>query len=569
MHKRWLLFVLWWFIAVPSHGTEEVRILIDVSGSMKRTDPQNLRVPALKLLLELLPPGTRAGVWLFADGPEPLLPPAPVDDDWKRQALAASAKIHSRGHYTDIEAALQAAATGWDEPPETGNRHLILLTDGMVDVAGDATADQASRERLLTRLLPRLQKRRIHLYTIALSDQADHPLLKQLAVATDGWNETARSAGQLQRTFLKIFKKAVPRDAVPLEGNRFKVDTSVKEYTLLVFRQPNSPETELIKPSGERWTVADHPDHVRWHREAGYDLVTVANPMPGEWRLVAKVDPDNQVMIVTDLRLKVTPLPNYLVADESLRIDAELTEHGKRITRANFLRLVDFQFRRDATAEPVPLFPGEAAGTYTQTVTDLEPGTYTLQVTARSKTFERHWEQSVAVITNPVRLETTLPQRLGGEAVLRLIPDRNVIDLPHFQAEAVLENGERHPFSPIGEGQWETRIALGEKPLTVTLTVSAIDREGHPLDVAFKPLVLEVQPPPPGEEATAPEEETAEEADEEALEEELEPEAGWPWQAVAIAAGVNALLALLGFLIWQGLRRRARKQRDELLQRLA
>ncbi|BCX80472.1 hypothetical protein MIT9_P0045 [Methylomarinovum caldicuralii] len=567
MRSLALLLLLLCSAAVPA--ADAVRVLIDVSGSMKQTDPQDLRVPALKLLLELLPPETRAGVWLFADQPEPLLSPASVDDAWKRKAAAASAKIHSRGRYTDIEAALRAATADWDKAPEAGSRHLILLTDGMVDVEGGAAADQASRERLLGRLLPALQDRQVHLYTIALSDQADHALLKQLAVATDGWNETTRSAEQLQRVFLRIFKKVVPRDAVPLEGNRFKVDTSVREYTLLVFHQPDSPETELVKPSGEHWTAAQHPDNVRWHRESGYDLVTVTNPMPGEWQLVAKADPDNQVMIVTDLKLKVAPLPNYVLAGDSLTLVAELTEHGKRITEANFLRLVDFQFRRDTTAEPVPLFPGEETGTYTQTVTDLEPGTYTLQVTASSRTFERRREQSVEVITNPVRLETTLPHRPGEDAVLRLIPDLTVIDLHGFHATAVLENGDSRPFQSIGEGQWESRIPVGEAPVTVNLQVEATDSQGHSLPVAFTPLTLEVQP----EEAPAEETATAEEeaVDEESLEEELleeETESGHWWAAAAIAGGANLTLALAGFLLWRWLQRRARRQHEALLQRL-
>lgn len=567
MRSLALLLLLLWSAAVPA--ADAVRVLIDVSGSMKQTDPQNLRVPALKLLLELLPPETRAGVWLFADQPEPLLPPAPVDDAWKRKAAAASAKIHSRGRYTDIEVALQTATADWDKAPEGGSRHLILLTDGMVDVEGDAAADQASRERLLGRLLPALQDRQVHLYTIALSDHADHALLKQLAVATNGWNETTRSAEQLQRVFLKIFKKAVPRDAVPLEGNRFKVDTSVREYTLLAFHQPDSPETELVKPSGERWTAAQHPDNVRWHRDRGYDLVTVTNPMPGEWRLVAKADPDNQVMIVTDLKLKVPPLPNYMLAGDSLSLLAELTEHGKRITEANFLRLVDFQFRRDAAAEPVPLIPGEETGTYTQTVTDLEPGTYTLQVTASSRTFERRWEQSVEVIANPVRLETTLPHRPGEDAVLRLIPDPTVIDLHSFHATAVLENGDSRPFQAIGEGQWESRIPVGEAPVTVNLQVEATDSQGHSLPIAFTPLTLEVQPEePPAEEEAMPEEEAVDEA---ALEEELleeETESGHWWAAAAIAGGANLTLALAGFLLWRWMQRRVRKQHEALLQRL-
>ena len=52
----------------PIVGRPDVRILIDISGSMKQSDPTNLRAPALELIVQLLPPGSKAGVWLFGDG---------------------------------------------------------------------------------------------------------------------------------------------------------------------------------------------------------------------------------------------------------------------------------------------------------------------------------------------------------------------------------------------------------------------------------------------------------------------------------------------------------------------
>ncbi len=51
-----------------SAATSDVRVVIDVSGSMKQNDPQNLRAPGLRLLSGLLPPESAAGVWTFASG---------------------------------------------------------------------------------------------------------------------------------------------------------------------------------------------------------------------------------------------------------------------------------------------------------------------------------------------------------------------------------------------------------------------------------------------------------------------------------------------------------------------
>ena len=43
----------------------DTRVLIDISGSMKQNDPQNLRGAALRLMVALMPKGNRVGVWTF------------------------------------------------------------------------------------------------------------------------------------------------------------------------------------------------------------------------------------------------------------------------------------------------------------------------------------------------------------------------------------------------------------------------------------------------------------------------------------------------------------------------
>jgi hypothetical protein len=55
------------YAAETGNPSPELQILIDVSGSMKHNDPKNLRIPALKLLVNLLPDGTNVGIWLFAE----------------------------------------------------------------------------------------------------------------------------------------------------------------------------------------------------------------------------------------------------------------------------------------------------------------------------------------------------------------------------------------------------------------------------------------------------------------------------------------------------------------------
>ncbi len=65
----------------------DVRILIDVSGRMQANDPENLRVPAVRLVAEVMPRGATSGIWTFSERVEPLIPAAIVDDEWKKSVF--------------------------------------------------------------------------------------------------------------------------------------------------------------------------------------------------------------------------------------------------------------------------------------------------------------------------------------------------------------------------------------------------------------------------------------------------------------------------------------------------
>jgi len=195
------------FAAMTKQNTEyELKILIDVSGSMKQTDPNNLRIPAIKLLVNLLPDGTRAGIWLFAQNTETLVETGVVNKQWKNKALKKITKIHSRGLFTNIEDAIQTSAQDWLNSSSQQKRNMILLTDGMVDISKDIMQSAESRERIMVEQIPLLQQAGAKINTIALSENADAELLDKLALDTNGWSETALSAVQLQKIFFKIFK---------------------------------------------------------------------------------------------------------------------------------------------------------------------------------------------------------------------------------------------------------------------------------------------------------------------------------------------------------------------------
>lgn len=578
----------------PAPDKSDVRVLIDISGSMRQNDPNNLRRPALRMLAGLLQPDTRAGVWTFARWVNNLVPVAEVDAQWKQRTQSLSKQISSPGQFTNIEDVLDKASRDWQGQPDTHARHLVLLTDGMVDVSKDSAANDASRQRIIDTLLPRLQAAGAKVHTIALSARADHALMKRLAGETGGWYQQVDEAEQLQRVFLKMFEAVGKPDSVPLQDNRFTVDGSIQEATVLVFSKSDSPPVVLRSPQGDEFTDSDLPAGVAWYRDQGYDLITIDKPRKGEWSLQADVDPDNRVMIVTDLKLQTSELPTHLAVGEQVHVEAHLSNRGKLVDRQAFLRLLDV--RADAITsdgtDPQALNDSgadgdERGGDGRYSMRFIEPqarDSVELLVSVDSPTFVREKRFRMAVHDIAV---AEIADGDGGP-VLTLSINRTVM-----QDEAEVEiwqqnpQDERAPLQPAAAGDGSWTAALTDPVGAVYARVSGTSRIGNLVERTLGPImppgveppavveavpvvepvaepetrVAEAEAPPKAvaEPAPAADPEPAPEPD---VSEEPEAEQGWVLPA-AVFGGFNLLL-LIGAGAWFFVRRKKGRADEDL-----
>ena len=123
-------------------------------------------------------------------------------------------------------------------------KHIILLTDGMVDIDRDPAVNTRERNRILDEVLPLYQQAGFKIHTIALSDNADKHLMERLSLGTDAKSSVANDADALMKVFLAVFNQAVPQEELPFNGDPFFTDSSIEEFTALIFR--TSPETTLL-----------------------------------------------------------------------------------------------------------------------------------------------------------------------------------------------------------------------------------------------------------------------------------------------------------------------------------
>ncbi len=554
----------------------DTRILIDISGSMKKNDPDNQRRSALRLLAELLPEGSKAGVWTFGQYVNMQVKHGLVNNAWKRTARAGATSIHSRGMFTNIESALRTAGAGLREPKQPTDRHLILLTDGMVDISKNAKENDASRARIQTKLVPWLQERSIKVHTVALSARADHELLSRLARSTGGRYIDTKLADDLKRIFFRLFEAAVAPDTVPLKENEFQVDEQIKEMTVLVFHPPDAPETRLVGPRGKTFDKKNAPaKDVSWVAEKDFDLITLREPDAGQWKILAATDPDNRVMVVSDLTLEVKPLPVYSLPGKRPLIDAELHFQETLKGAGDLFELVSVQVTHTPPGGVSPNNQALSAAAKSQTPKAgvrhfsgkldlaLQEGEHELTIRVDGKSFSRQ-KRLLTHASWPARLTVNRDSKATPDVPTSVTVTADAAwirtDDMHISPYLVAPDGSRESveFSSKTAGSGSIKLPkltqAGEYRLEVEL--AATTHDGTALSMPLSPLLLSGAQPKPEPPPVAPTIATETVDPVEPPSDTESADINWLRTGLIVGA-INLAVALFGIAAWYWRKRRA------------
>lgn len=497
------------FISSEEGLPPDVRILIDISGSMKQNDPQNLRRPALELLVKLFPDNAKAGVWTFAQWVNRLVPDKPVDDKWRRNALSKVDQISSVGLQTNIPLAFEKAMYDLNYRDKSYQTHVILLTDGMVDVSKDPAENEKARNKLLKEILPNLKAEGITVHSVALSRNADTDLMERLAIETNGLSAVAESAVDLTRIFLEAFDAAVPAEQVPLQDNQFLVDSSVEEFTALIFRKDMDEDAVLVSPDNTEYRYRDNNKDVKWFRNLNYDLITVKRPFEGEWKIIADLEPNSRVTVVSNLSLLVKRLPRTLFVGESTEVSAVLAEQGKTITNRDFLDLISAEVEvvREGDNErwQLPLsemVPDLNPGNYKSPLNMLDQaGVYDVFVRVDGKSFVREKRQRLEVRENftvSVSSSDDIPANhtiyfSAKNSKVNLDDTKVVAKIKEPDGKAILRSGQLDSDA----GRWQVDIEGSEQSgmYSVVLEVNGVYSDGVIFQYVSPPVEIRHEVP--------------------------------------------------------------------------
>jgi len=547
--------------ALTNPKQKDIRVIIDMSGSMKKNDPKNHRTKAVQLFSEILPADVMAGIWTFASDVNMLVKHEMVTPAWKKKAFNEAKRIHSKGLYTNIEKALSIATRNLQDKAPTRERHIILLTDGYVDISKSSDINADSRQRIIEDLIPRLASSHIIVHSVALSRQADHKLLKLLSEKTGGRYAVINRAADLDRYFFKLFQSTAKPDTVPFKGNKFSIDKAINDMTVVLFNGDHP--TKLISPDKQSWTHAAHPSSVKWVKSDNYEIITVSGPKAGDWSVDAPLDPDNKIMVVTNLKLKVKPLPILVLPGETIKLEAAITEKGKIIKKDEFTKLVTVSsvIKKEGSLNKVTGKADYQGGGYfsSELGAGILNGDLIMTVTASSPTFVREYNHQFSVIENPFTIESLVNE--NNTIKLGVSVDTRVFDRDKTTIQ--IGKGADQQALVQAEGLWQIELPADKSASTVAITINSVFHQGRDYQkiVDYKlPAVAKIvekeKPAEPVKETIVKEpvkpEPIAEPPEEPVKTEVPKEEASFSWIVVFISVlVVNIILIAVGYFVYK------------------
>ncbi|WP_042462563.1 vWA domain-containing protein [Neobacillus dielmonensis] len=362
MFKKWIssfiviTILLWHFsllnslAASPINSSSRIEgmLVVDVSNSMKSSDPNNISSEAMKMFVDMASlKGDKIGAIAYADKVMREKALVSINSEQDKQDLKDFIDSVDKYTYTDLSAGVKEAVKVLDSSHEQGYYPLIvLLADGNneLDPKGSRTLDQANAD--LNQAVADAKAKGYPIYTIGLNanGKLNKDVLSNVASSTNGKFFEANSADQLPDILSEIFAnhlklKIVPVDEMVANGDFQDVKINVPNENVLeanismISSQP--VEVKLVDPSGKEVPIPS--DQALLSQSRTYSMVKLTKPLQGDWTLKVKGVPQDKIDINLifnyDLQLKMDPLSKQSYkSGDTVKINAYFEDNGTQLT---------------------------------------------------------------------------------------------------------------------------------------------------------------------------------------------------------------------------------------------
>jgi len=285
-----------------------------------------------------------------------------------------------------------------------------------------------------------------------------------------------------QHAEVDYYKSDNVTNQIPYFDNRFKIDAQIEEIKLLFYRVSGTPPIILVRTDGTKLKINNLPkDKMTWYDDRTFDLITIKNPMPGPWQAIGSILPGSHIMVVTDVTIKVDPLPEVILSGETLKVEGRLFNGEKAIDDPLFrdvLNLnVDFFSTNNSAfdnfgAEPIKIaqfrddgrgldeHSGDGLFTGEFELTNFAPGEWLPIYYVQMPMATRELRQKPIILhKTPVTLtvETVMEEGKSHKVIFTIDPEFVDADSLLFQGKVTFPDRQVEPFS-IMEGKGNSRI---------------------------------------------------------------------------------------------------------------
>lgn len=337
---------------VQKGSNMDVVLVIDVSGSMKKTDPDKIALEGAKLFVDMMEnSGSRVGLVAFSDQLVQVYNLTAVNSDSDKKVMKDVIDSLQFSGDTDIGSAVQKAVDMLTTAQDVGNNKMVLFfTDGDIDLPKGAPseeeAEKVSRDNAESAINTAADAS-IPIYTIGLNVNGgvDTDLISQMASRTGAKNNVVSTAGELPKIFNDIFADFVETEINELgditissadtyEELPFEIpNDSVLEANIVMITsgQGNLTDVVLVRPDGS--SISPDGNTVLLSTSNNYNMLKLIGPMAGQWILKIKGDQGCQVHVNLlfnyDVILKATGQAD---AEGNLSVTATLEKNGMPVS---------------------------------------------------------------------------------------------------------------------------------------------------------------------------------------------------------------------------------------------
>ena len=400
-------FILSFGTALSTSDEEPVSFIIvmDDSGSMRDSDPQELALDGAKLFIDLLPAGkANISVILYGRDAITIVSLTSVESASKKEIIKSTLvkEISYRQTMTDYGAALELAVSNLIDA-SSQKAAILLFTDGNLELYG---GDAGKVENQLEGAIGYCKGMGWPIYTIGLNfdGTVDKASLEEISRGTDAGSPLiTKEPRELSEFFSEIFKRYYkniqPRETVDVkEGNAFykiEIPQMVLETSIVINGVGPDTATVLMGPSGQ---VIEF-DNVLYQKFRGkaYNVIKLVEPVSGEWSVqISGLDYLTDTISVQSLNFVDLPVVLEVPADEiyigkPVLIEAYLLYDGEKVVSEDYYNEADATVLvRNAATNEVELYPMTFCGSnLCADITFKDFGDYVVKANIVTDYFER------------------------------------------------------------------------------------------------------------------------------------------------------------------------------------